>query len=196
MPSWHFVCLKDHVDQYKINEVIAQYCESPNIVIQEGRKQGAACSAMLAEHGLDPDEPILLANSDQLVDIDLIDFLASAIDYDGSILTFASTHPKWSYAKIDENNVVLEIKEKHPISDHATVGLYLWNKASHFIDGVNKMIAAGDTCNEEFYVAPSYNYTIPDGLKYTIMEIKQTQMWGLGTPEDLIRYVETHSENA
>ena len=32
-------------------------------------------------------------------------------NYDGQILTFNSTHPKWSYAKI-ENNYVTEVAEK------------------------------------------------------------------------------------
>ena len=45
---------------------------------------------------------------------------------DGGILTFSSTHPKWSYAKVNEEGYVTEVAEKKPISDHATVGLYFW----------------------------------------------------------------------
>jgi hypothetical protein len=41
--------------------------------------------------------------------------------YDGTIMTFKATHPKWSFAKLDENGNVEEVAEKKPISDIATV---------------------------------------------------------------------------
>ena len=70
----------------------------------------------------------------------------------------------------------------------------MWNKASDFIDGINDMIEANDTHNNEYYIAPSYNYCVKNGGKYRLMEIKRHKMWGLGTPEDLIRFIDHFEE--
>ena len=43
-------------------------------------------------------------------------------DFDG-YLTFKALRPKWSYAKVDDENIVTEVAEKNPISDNATVGI-------------------------------------------------------------------------
>ena len=71
-----------------------------------------------------------MANSDQLVDFDVNEYLNDCItrDLDGSILVFRdpSRNPKWSFAKIDSNGLVTEVAEKKPISDMATVGIYLF----------------------------------------------------------------------
>ena len=52
---------------------------------------------------------------------------------DAGILTFKSTHPKWSFAKVDKDGLVTEVAEKNPISDTATVGFYYWKKGSDFV---------------------------------------------------------------
>ena len=40
---------------------------------------------------------------------------------DGGIVSFRATHPKWSFAKVDEKGLVTEVAEKNPISD-----IYSW----------------------------------------------------------------------
>ncbi len=126
--------------------------------------------------------------------MDIYDFLATGIGCDGSINTFNSDHPKWSYAKINDAGFVTEVKEKAVISNHATSGIYLWNRASDFINGIQDMITADDTYNNEFYVAPSFNYSIRRGRKFRIKSVKRQQMWGLGTPEDLIKFVDHYED--
>ena len=59
---------------------------------------------------------------------------------DGGIVTFTSTHPKWSFAKINEYGVVEEVAEKNPISDKATVGVYFWHKGSDYVKYADKMM--------------------------------------------------------
>lgn len=187
--KWYFVVLKNHLEQYpKLNDL-------PGIVIpQEGRKQGAACSASLAFQYLDPEAPLMMANSDQFIDMNILDFLVSGVGCDGSIMTFKNDHPKWSYAKTNDDGYVTQVKEKVVISNNATSGIYLWNRAQDFIDGIKEMIAAKDTHNNEYYVAPSFNYSIKNDKKYRLMEIKRQQMWGLGTPEDLIKFVDNYEK--
>lgn len=52
------------------------------------------------------------------------------------------------------------------------------------------MIVRNERVNNEFYVAPVYNYAIEKGNKFGIYSIDKTQMHGTGTPEDLNKYIE------
>lgn len=51
------------------------------------------------------------------------------------------------------------------------------------------MIIENDRVNGEFYTCPAYNYAIKNGAKVGIYNIDFEQMHGIGTPEDLQRYM-------
>ena len=51
------------------------------------------------------------------------------------------------------------------------------------------MIEANETYNNEFYIAPSYNYLIKNGKK--ILPFFYNLHYPIGTPEDLLKYQET-----
>tara|TARA_B100001248_G_scaffold110085_2_gene82150 strand:+ start:2557 stop:2982 length:426 start_codon:yes stop_codon:yes gene_type:complete len=108
-------------------------------------------------------------------------------ELDGSILTFddPSKDPKWSFAKINANGFVEQVKEKEPISSNATVGIYYFKQGDYFVDGAIDMILNQDTVNDEYYTCPVYNYLIKKDLSIGIYNIKKEEMHGIGTPEDL-----------
>ena len=108
------------------------------------------------------------------------------------ILTFKATHPKWSFAKIDEYGYVTEVAEKNPISDIATVGVYYWAKGSDYVKYAEQMIHKNIRTNNEFYTCPTFNEAIADGKKIKTFNIEK--MWGLGTPEDLKHYLENYKK--
>lgn len=152
--------------------------------------EGAACTVMLAARLINTADPLLLANSDQLVDVSMEDFVEDSNQrgLDGSILTFPTDHPKWSYAKVDASGLVTEVREKVVVSNHATVGIYYFGHGQDFVNAAAEMIASNDRHNNEFYVAPAYNYAIAAKQRFGIYEISEKQMHGLGTPEDLEKY--------
>jgi len=108
-------------------------------------------------------------------------------DADGGIVTFKATHPKWSFAKVDDSGLVTEVAEKNPISDNATVGYYYWKRGSDFVKYAEQMIEKDIRVNGEFYVCPVFNEAIEDGKQIRTHEARG--MWGLGTPEDLEYFV-------
>ena len=106
-------------------------------------------------------------------------------------MTFTATHPKWSFAKTNESGMVTEVAEKNPISDEATVGYYYWRRGADFVKYAERMIEKDIRVNNEFYVCPVYNQAIEDGK--VIRTHKAKEMWGLGTPEDLNRFIHDKS---
>ncbi|MCV0383304.1 MAG: glycosyltransferase family 2 protein [Erythrobacter sp.] len=155
--------------------------------------EGTACTILLARSEFDDDQPLLIANSDQWVDFDVDDFVRDCHDrnLDGSILVFrdAERNPKWSFACVDDNGLVTEVAEKKPISDLATVGIYLFARGSDFVNGAVDMIARNDRVNGEFYTCPVYNYLIDAGLRIGVYEVPADAMHGLGTPADLDKFL-------
>lgn len=155
--------------------------------------EGTACTVLFARSLINNNIPLLIANSDQLIDCDINDFIndANKRKLDGSILCFEEPNkdPKWSYAKLDKNNLVEKVKEKEPISINATVGIYYFNQGLFFTDNAVDMIINNDRVNNEFYTCPVYNYLINADYKIGIFKIDKIKMHGIGTPEDLNEYL-------
>ncbi|MBC5858325.1 glycosyltransferase family 2 protein [Campylobacter jejuni] len=150
--------------------------------------EGTACTVLYARKYINNNMPLMIANSDQIVDINIADFINDSLNrsLDGSILTFIDKekNPKWSFAKLN-NDLVIEVKEKEAISELATVGIYFFGKGKIFVENVIDMIIENDRVNNEFYTCPVYNYAIKNGAKIGIYNIDFSQMHGIGTPEDL-----------
>ena len=158
--------------------------------------EGAACTILLSCWLINNDEPLLLANSDQIVEMNIAAFINDSIErkLDGSVLTFPANHNKWSYAKVDDKGHLVKLREKEVISEHATVGLYYYQRGRNFVNSAIQMIANNDRVNNEFYTAPAYNYSVKNDLTIGIYSIEEAQMYGLGTPEDLDIYIK-HLKN-
>lgn len=190
--NYIYIVQKEHYEKYNLKYLLNLVTPNCKIVQVDGLTEGAACTTLLAKEYIDNDDPLVMANSDQFVEWDsnnvMYSFKADGID--GGILTFKATHPKWSYAKLDENGFVCEVAEKKPISDNATVGIYYWKRGSDYVKYAEQMIEKNVRVNNEFYVCPVFNEAIADGKKIRVKEIKG--MWGIGTPEDLDYFLENY----
>jgi HAD superfamily hydrolase (TIGR01509 family) len=190
-----YIVQKTHYDKYNLKYLLNLITPNCKIVQVEGMTDGAACTTLLAKEFINNNKHLLISNSDQFIDWDSNSFYYSVTNdkIDGGILTFKSTHPKWSFVNLDSDGFVNEIAEKKPISDIATVGIYYWTKGSDYVKYAEQMIKKNIRVNNEFYVAPVYNEAILYGKKFKTYNIDK--MWGLGTPEDLKTYLENYEKN-
>ena len=136
----------------------------------------------------------MIANSDQIVDIKVSDFVLDAQErkLDGSILCFRdeTRDPKWSFAKTDLDGFVTEVREKQAISEFATVGIYYFNAGRDFVNAAREMIKLDDRVNGEFYTCPTYNYLIQNKSTIGFYLLSPSRMHGIGTPEDLQIFIQ------
>jgi len=190
--NYIYVVQKFHREKYNLDTLLNLLTPGCKIVETDGLTEGAACTALLAKEHIDNDSPLFFANSDQFVEWDSNEFMykMQETNADGGIVTFKATHPKWSFAKIDEDGLVTEVAEKNPISDIATVGYYYWKYGSDFVKYAEQMIEKNIRVNNEFYVCPVFNQSIRDKKHIRTFNVKG--MWGLGTPEDLKYYLENY----
>jgi beta-phosphoglucomutase-like phosphatase (HAD superfamily)/dTDP-glucose pyrophosphorylase len=192
--TYTFIIRKEFEQTYNARSYLESIVPGCNIVTVDHVTEGAACTVLLAREHIDNDRPILIINSDQYIEFTgcetafslVFDFLykPSSQTLDGLISTFdGEGHPKWSYAKTDDDGIVTEVREKDPFSDHATTGMYIWRRGSDFVKYANQMIQKNIRVNNEFYVVPVFNEAIADGCRFGIAGCDR--MWGIGTPEDL-----------
>lgn len=196
IPEARFILLvrEEHITNYSsyITNIKERY--KSVIFSVNGLTQGTACTVLLARNLINDNTPLIIANSDQIVDMNFSDFVddAKTRDLDGSILSFIDSKrdPKWSFASLNDNDLVTAVKEKDPISDYATVGIYYFKRGIDFVEGAIDMILQQDTVNNEYYTCPVYNFLIKKKLDIGIYNIKESEMHGIGTPEDLNSYLE------
>ena len=187
--NYIYVVQKSHREKYNLDALLSLITPGCKIVETEGMTEGAACTALLAKEHINSDAPLFFANSDQFVEWDSNEFMykMNETDADGGIVTFEATHPKWSFAKVNEQGLVTEVAEKKPISNIATIGFYYWKNGSDFVKYAEQMINKNVRVNNEFYVCPVFNEAIEDGK--AIRTFNVDKMHGLGTPEDLNEFL-------
>lgn len=191
-----FVCRNDH-KQHGLVDILTSIAGDNDIelVMVDQLTEGAACSALLAKDFIDTNDELIIMNSDQVLDWSFEHFLKYMRQEkaQGGIPTFIPQdgEPKWSYAKLDTDKVsITEVQEKNAISQSATAGVYYFSSGKLFVQSAEEMIAKNDRVNNEFYVAPVYNYAIKSGNK--ILNYPIVGMYGTGTPEDLELYKQSN----
>ena len=185
-----FICLAEHLEKYpEVPAELKRICPGCNIIPVRAVTEGAACTVLLAKQIINSDDPLMIANSDQIVDLDINDYLAAADSpgVGGLIMTFWADHPKWSYCRMRADGTVSEVLEKQVVSNEATVGIYNFRKGRDYVRAAEQMIAKNLRVNGEFYVAPTYNQLIEEGARVITMKTGEERkgMYGLGIPEDL-----------
>lgn len=191
-PNFILIAQKAHLKaEFKlVNRLKAEF--KAKFISLDKLTLGTACSLLSAIEFIDNDTPLLIANSDQIVDLNVGCFVRDCFyrHLDGSILVFRdeTRDKKWSFVALNERNLVSWVREKEAISEFASVGLYFFTRGRDFVRAAVEMIVANERVNDEFYTAPCYNYAIKNGAKIGIYEISKAQMHGLGTPQDLAEY--------
>lgn len=188
-----FICLEEHIRKYNIKKMLNIIKPGCEVISLSKVTKGAADTVLKAKKFINNSDPLIIANSDQYIEWDSNEtmYFFNNDKMNGGILTFESTHPKWSFVKLNKKGFVTNVAEKKPISNNATVGIYFYKKGKDFVSCAEEMIKNNVKYKNEFYVCPVYNELIKRGGKIKIKKVKE--MWGLGTPEDLSRFLSLKS---
>ncbi len=162
--------------------------------------EGQACTCMLAEPYLDPEQPLLIAGCDNGMDIDRDAFDALTKECDCIVFTYRHNeavlaNPNaygWMIADAAGNITGTSIKKAisdSPMEDPAVVATFWFRRAAVFIEATKKMIAENDRINGEFYVDQTVKHVLDLGYRAKIFDIDRYVGWG--TPADYEGYQKT-----
>jgi dTDP-glucose pyrophosphorylase len=187
-----FICQRSHLEAYDLKNKLKEWASNCEIIAIDGITAGAACTVLASSDLIDNDNPLMVANSDQYVDININHYLTQmdSENLDGLIMTMTADDPKWSFVGLNEQGLVSRVVEKEVISDEATVGIYNFRHGADFVWGARESIRREIRVNGEFYVAPVYNLLIEQQQCVGVYNIGKDRagMYGLGIPEDLISF--------
>jgi dTDP-glucose pyrophosphorylase len=189
-----FLCQASHIRDSPLKSILDQAAPGCGIRTIDRVTAGAACTVLLASDWIDNDKPLMIANCDQWIDSSIDDYLDAACcdGVDAFLMTMRDDSPKWSYVKRDDRGKVCGVVEKEVVSEEATVGIYNFCRGADFVAAAKDMIRNNDRSKNEFYVAPVYTRLIKQGARVDTVSIGDAGdvMHGLGTPEDLHRFLE------
>lgn len=157
-----FVVRTRDVKQFRLDSIIRQLAPGAAVVQVERDTAGAACSALLASEFIDSQEPLLIVNSDDWLDIDHASVVRGFAErgLDAGTVVFPSVHPRYSYVRLNEEGLVAEAAEKNPISRNATAGFYWFARGADLVAAVKSSIRKDARVDDRFYVCPSFNELI------------------------------------
>ncbi len=177
-------CRKFHLDS-SLNIITNYQCR---IVRLNNETRGAACSALMAINHIGNDDPLIIANADQLFDDSLSDLIAQLQQADAGVVTFESVHPRWSYVRLDKEQFVVETAEKRPISRDAIAGLYYFRRGNDFVEAAMRSIQKDSSVEGNFYIAPTLNELILQGKKIRVAKIEAKRYHTFYTSQKIKEY--------
>jgi dTDP-glucose pyrophosphorylase len=186
----HCLVKKEEILKFHTDSVLRLIDEEINVIPVYGDTLGAACTALLGVDFIDNDEPLIIANGDQVLNINLGDVVSEfqSKKLDGGIIVFDAIHPRWSYVKVDDNGLVIQASEKNPISRLATAGVYYFKKGKDFVRAASNMIKKGQSVNGLFYVCPVYNELILEQKKIGVFKVDKSVYNPLNTVQSVKKF--------
>ncbi len=144
--------------------------------------RGQAETAFDALSEADVDSPLWIFNIDTYVAKGLLRQSMGAAD--GCVEVFRSTDPGMSFVRKNADGAVVEVAEKRPISDLATLGLYGFSSVDLFQRAYAATYESGGATPAagERYVAPMYQHLINRSLTLVAPEVRLEDVHILGTP--------------
>lgn len=176
-----FVIRGDDVARWHLDKTLLLLAKDCEIIPVLGETKGAACTALVAIQSINNDSPLIIANTDQLIDVSFDQVLQSfeTEGADAGVITFPSVHPRWSYALTDSHNNVLEAAEKSPISRNAIAGFYYFRRGRDFVDAAMSSIYKDTNVGGQYFIAPTLNEMILKQKKVVSFAIESRDFYPL-----------------
>ena len=183
-----------------VEDAIHVYYPKAQFITVDHLTEGQACTCMLAEDYLDPEEPLLIAGCDNGMDIDIETYDKLMKECDCIVFTYRHNEAvlanpnAYGWMITDDEGNITDTSIKKAISDtpmeDPAVGATFWfRKAKIFLEATKKMIAENDRINGEYYVDQVAKHVLELGYRAKIFDIYRYVGWG--TPADYEGYQKT-----
>ena len=180
------IILREHEEEYRLSDkIMALYDDrfSIKFLFLDQVTRGQAETVFLAHHLFDDHKELLIYNIDTYFYSPILAADLLRADHDGVLGAFHATENRFSFAKVGIDGYVTETAEKQVISNLALTGMYHFKEVQDFIETVSYHLNNDLRVNNEFYIAPMYNYLIKKGMRFIVNSCDSHFI--LGTPAEL-----------
>ena len=160
--------------------------------------EGPTSTAYLAKEYVNNEIPLIISNSDQILDWNYNNFINKSTNYDGSVLTYIPKYEliigntdKHSFVRFDDiTKKPVEFVEKTIISNEALVGVHYYKKGKYFIESAEYLFENNIRApNGEFYLSYTYQAMLNKGYEIGTYCLADTEhFYPVGEPEDYFEY--------
>lgn len=196
-----FICNQEHLETTKMREVLLSSKPKAEIISIEDKKLGPVWAVSQVFDLINDNDPAIVNYCDFFMDWNYEDFKKTVVknDCDGAVVAYKGFHPHllhennfYASMRVDENNYMLEIKEKHSFTPNKmdspqSGGTYYFKNGAYVKKYFQKLMDKNISLNGEYYVSLVYNLLVKDGLKVFVYD-KVPHFCQWGTPEDLEEY--------
>lgn len=183
------ICMfpNEDISRLHLRNMVQQMHPAASVLPVHETTKGAACTTLLASEQIDNDDELLILSTSEVVDIKLPDVVRTFRETgeDAGVVIFKSLHPRYSFARLDDDCRVIEVAEKNPISPHAIAGTYWFKSGSVFVSAAKDMIRKDAKVNNNFFISPSLNELVLLHKKIGAYRIEPTQYRPLKSPSQL-----------
>lgn len=187
-----FVTKEPECTKFNIDYTLKLLCPQCKVLKLDKDTQGAVFTVLMALDEIDVTQPLIVANGDQFIDTNIPDVLAYFIEQkaDAGVICFNAVHPKWSYIRT-ENNEVIETAEKKPISNQAIAGFYYFANAALFLEASAKAIQNDRSYNGIFFISLLMNELILMHKKVAYYPIETAKYHSFYSPSKVEEFKQT-----
>ena len=186
-----FVALTDECRAFSLDNIFRLVTNNKCTVVElQQPTMGALCSSLMAIEYFNDDEPLIIANADQVFDLNLStvvqDFQTRNID--AAVISFDTVHPRWSYIVVDDNRNIVEVTAKQVVSRLGVAGFYYFSRSQDFVWAAMEAINHGSETKGSYYVASALNELILKGLKLGHYQVPKEQFHSFYLPKKINDY--------
>lgn len=157
--------------------------------------KGATETCLIGCDYIDQNDELIITNCDQYTPWNVEKFKTYIKNniYDAIVSTYdhedieVGKPSKYSFIKLNSDNIGIELTEKFAISTNALNGIHYWKKAKLFVNSGTKLM--NDTLSTEYFISLTFNKLIQDGYKVGIYKMEKTEFYALGTPDEVIKNI-------
>ncbi len=187
-----FVVRDEDCRNFSLDNVIKiiTHGKRTDIVRLKGPTQGAICSCLMAIGYLDPNEELIIANSDQVILPNLDEIIAEfrGRKLDAAVISFNSTHPRFSYICTDQAGRIIETEEKKVISHLGIAGFYYFRQSREFIEAAKQVLLNDNPIQGTFFISQALNEMILAGKVLGHHQIPSQGYFPLYSPQKIAEY--------
>ena len=183
-----FIIYHKDLDKFCFNSIMTNKYKHIELIRLNTNTEGATETILFGLNNIDniylPRKTILL-DCDTFYFHDIISTFRN--QQNNAVFCFKDNQDKpiYSYIKLEENNIILNIREKVKISDYANTGCYCFDKASILKSYCEKVISQNIRDNSEFYTSCVISEMLKDNHIFNANIITVNDFKCVGTPLQL-----------
>jgi len=174
-----FVILREHDERFRVQEGLQAAFGQPvtcAVLDEPTTSQSETVARALRITGLT--EPFIVKDSDNYFEVSNLDRGHNYVCV-ASLSNFSQINPQnKSYVQVDQEDVIVNFREKQVISDLFSVGGYAFSDPQEFLNAYDELSSGPQLASGELYISEIISFLSMKGAIFKAQRVDQYQDWG------------------